>query len=146
MANKNPSPKTRFQKGNKLGPGRNVKIPEELKAVKKLSKDEFQRAAAKCFDMTPREVLAKINDPTTTFRDLYFLRTLERFDEEKDPKVLEPIIARCIGKPVEEIELTQTKKLIAIRRFEGGAEYIGPEDQVKDYLQAKDVTPENEEK
>jgi len=141
MANKNPNKSglTPFPKGNPLAAngGRAAKLPEELRGINKITKDQYQRLATKYLE-TDVETLEKLAvDGKLPAKDAYFVRMILSTLQSGDPKPLEPIWSRLVGKPIEEVELTDKKKLVAIKRFEGGVEYIGFKDVVHEYLDVK---------
>jgi hypothetical protein len=70
MANPNPSPATRFQPGQSGNPNGVPKLPEDIKAARKLNKTEMERVLNLFIHMTAEELQTYMKRPDTTSLEL----------------------------------------------------------------------------
>lgn len=86
-----------FEPGNPGGPGA-PKIPEEIKQARKLNRLEFERVLNKYIHMQLGALRKIIEDPTTPVLDGVVCKILVKGFNEGDPRRLEFVIDRLIGK------------------------------------------------
>ena len=93
-----------FQKGNPGGPGR-PKMPEELKAVKSLTKTMVEKVIAKYSTMSLEELrVAAANEKLPTMEHMVIAVALKAV-EEADHKRTDFLLDRSVGKVKEVKEL-----------------------------------------
>ncbi len=86
-----------FQPGNSGGPGQ-PKIPEEIREARKLNRLEFERILNKYIYVQLGDLHKIIKDPTTPVIDGVVCKILVKGFNDGDPRRLEFVIDRLIGK------------------------------------------------
>lgn len=101
-------PRTKF--------GGRKKLPEDLKAVKKLSNDMVQRLLAKYCYMTREEIVKVAEDPATSALDLIVCKIIVKAVKDGDQKRLDFLFDRTIGKVLQQMQVDMPKPIIIRRR------------------------------
>jgi hypothetical protein len=95
-----------FNKGNKFGKGR-PKMPSfEIEVKQAEFKNKVYKALIDFQAMTPQQMQAKAQDPTSTAMELSILSVLQQAIKRGDTTRLDSIWNRLIGKPKETVELS----------------------------------------
>lgn len=92
-----------FRKGNPGGPGRPA-VPEDERALRKVTHSEFERIANKYLFATKEEIKAATNDPKIVALELAIVSVIHKAVINGDGRMLELLLSRLIGKvalPVE---------------------------------------------
>lgn len=123
MANHNPSPQTRFKKGNKAGKGRTVKNP--------VRSDEVKRIVAKLWRVSLEELKERAADPKTTMGELMVARIMMRIVKDGDANRWTALLDRVIGR-VQVAEDDGEMEPFVIHKLEGGQLLLGVAPTKKD--------------
>ena len=89
--------KTSYKKGKEPGPGRTPLSPE-VKALRKLTTNEFLTLLNKLLKMTKSEIVKLIQDPQTPMLEVYLGSVLVYGTKRGDYPTLDKILDRAIGK------------------------------------------------
>lgn len=111
-----------FPAGNSFG-GR-PPLPPELKAVRRLTRTEFERIANKYLWMTPAELAAVLVDPETPMLERVIVRVLSKADDEGEFGPIEWLAQRLIGKVKDQVDVSVVKPTI-IERLDGSRVEMG---------------------
>jgi hypothetical protein len=97
-----------FKKGQPGGPGR-PPIPQEVKALAKVSYAQFLAMVGNLGASNIEQVKERQADPATTMLELCVLKILENALTEGDPKYLTFITDRLYGRVKEQVEISVPK-------------------------------------
>jgi hypothetical protein len=132
MANKNPSPKTRFKKGQSGNMDGRTPVDPEIRKIKKLTTDDLKAMLSLLFnarDHELTEILKNENEPTLK---KVIATALARARKTGDMKQIDLILNRAIGKVKEEVDLALMKPSILVRRNGDEVEFnSAPEEEDK---------------
>lgn len=96
--------KHRFGPGNKFSKGRQPVEPE-IKAARKLTRDEFERLVNKYMTASKEEIEAARKDPKLTMLEAMILSIVHKAIVLGDEKRLQFLLDRTIGRIVQPIEI-----------------------------------------
>lgn len=94
-----------FEVGNCASTGR-PPVPPEIKEARVLNRVEFERIANKLLYMTAAQINEIVSDPKTTAIELAICTIIAKGAKEADPKRLAFLFDRLLGKPKQEIDLS----------------------------------------
>jgi len=114
MANKKPTHSFPF--GHKFGKGRPA-IPEDLKAVRKLTAEEAERLITGFLSMPPTALVAMIKDSQTPAIHSLIANIILKGVQGGDAQRMEFLFNRTIGRVLDKIEVTS--KPFVIRKADG---------------------------
>lgn len=92
-----------FKRGNPGGPGRPA-LPEEERALRKVTQTEFERIANKYLNATRYEIKAATNDPKMIALELVIVSVIHKAVVNGDGRMLELLLNRLIGKVAVSVE------------------------------------------
>ncbi len=124
MANKNPSPKTRFKKGRSGNPGGQPKLPDDIKEARKFNQIELERSCNRLLYLTRDELKAVMACPSTQMLDLIVSSIIGQAMQKGDQQRLEWIAMRLIGRVTEKVEVT-TPEPYVVRCADGSTVELG---------------------
>ncbi len=96
-----------FQKGKSGNPGGRVKMPEDVKELKKIGRVEIERSLSKFLLLTLEQLEKKKADPQATVIDLFIISILKHGLKNGDPIRLNFLLDRLIGKVDQNITVIQ---------------------------------------
>lgn len=105
-----------FKPGYKGGPGR-PRVPEDLKKSRKYNRHDFERVLNKYINMTGPEINSSIRSNTLPIIEMAVAKMLAKAFNEGDPRRMEFILDRLIGKPREMADTPEDAEE-GIRTFE----------------------------
>lgn len=100
------SPPPGWKKGQSGNPKGKPKIPEDVKAARKLTQIEFERICANLFNMSTTRLSEVIKDPHTPVLTALVARILEKGIHESSRVELNYFVERFLGKVPEQANFT----------------------------------------
>lgn len=88
-----------FEKGNKLGKGRKP-LPDDIKQIRKVNKQEFERIAVKYLYLSVGELEKMCEDRETTAFDAMIITVILRAINKGDYLAMDTLLSRLIPKDV----------------------------------------------
>ena len=104
--NPNPSPATRFKKGNMMG-GRTPLTPEQ-KALVLSNRTELKIVMTKYLTLSPSEIEELLNENSLPVIDIAILRNLKKMHEEGSMDRADWILDHIMGKQATKVEVKNT--------------------------------------
>ena len=105
MANNNPSPATRFRKGNEMQK-KATKEQRALGAFKRMSAEELAEVCELILHANRGELQAVLDDPTTPMLKVNLISAIMADTMKGLTYTLDKLLERTVGKPKERIELS----------------------------------------
>lgn len=115
-----------FEPGHKLGKGRPL-IPEDLKSVRLLTKEEAERLIIKFMSMAVDELKVLVGDPHTPAMHGIIANIILKGIEGGDTMRMEFLFNRTIGRVLDKIEVTAVKPFV-IKKPDGSV-VLGAQEQ-----------------
>jgi hypothetical protein len=104
MANPNPSPKTRFVKGQSGNPSGGKKLPLAIREARKMSLQQFIESTLKLLHLPGSELTALIRNPYTPVFEMIIARAIINAVARGDMSGVHHLLDRCFGKAPIKIE------------------------------------------
>ncbi len=127
-----------FQKGNKMGKGRQ-KTSEEVKYVSKLTREEIVRTMSGLIHLKLPELEVLLKDKDKTVHELMLARVLVEAIKKGDNQRIEWFYQRTVGKMREQLDVSVTHNL-----HDQFIDYLSARNQIE-APQERRVNPESEE-
>jgi len=108
--NPNPSPKTRFKKGQSGNPAGSLPVNKVLKEVKLLTALEFRDMINKLMKYSQDELTAYVNDKDAPFIWRIYAKSLVKAYNTGDSERIETIMNRMIGKVPDKLQFEDKTK------------------------------------
>lgn len=106
-----------FAPGHKFGKGA-PRVPEDIKQLRKLNKEELERILNKYIDMTREELKCAEKDPETKSFDLMIISTVQKAVLHGDYKRINFLLERLVGKVKEQIEVSGNANVALVKVLE----------------------------
>jgi hypothetical protein len=97
-----------FQPGNKGGPGRPRKVPDEISALESFNRDYVMREIHGILCMTKEQFKRATEQPHNSLLRIACLALMKRVIEKGDYQCLDFILNRSIGKVRDQVEVDLT--------------------------------------
>lgn len=105
MANPNPSPNTRFRRGNLAAQGRGQQ-QKALAAVRKMTNEELVETCELILNANRMELQAVLDDPTTPMLKVNLISAIMADTSKGLTYTVDKLLERIVGRPKERIELS----------------------------------------
>jgi hypothetical protein len=109
-----PKEDTQFKPGQSGNPGGRVKMPDDIKAAKRLNKIELERLLNRLIWMTKEELLAHLRDKETPGFEVLIGNIVLKGIAGGDHQRAEFLIQRLVGKVQDELKVTGLKPYVAV--------------------------------
>lgn len=109
-----------FERGNKLGRGR-PSLPPELHEIAALKNEHIKKLFTKFLSMTRDEIAEVLSCPNSPMLHVTLGRILQKTAQDGDPRRLEFLLSRVVGKVKDEVEVEVVRPFV-IRRPNGDLE------------------------
>jgi hypothetical protein len=116
MANKDPSPKTRFKKGQSGNKAGRTPIDPAVREIKKLTSEDLKALLALLFNATDDQLIQILRDENEPTLKKIVATALAKARKSGDMRQIDLILNRAVGKVKEEVDLMLTKPSILQRR------------------------------
>jgi|SRR5579859_3291368 len=117
MANKNPSKRTRFKKGQSGNPLGGKLHDPEIRAIKKLTKEQLKEVGSLLLNYKLKELKALARSKEATIMQQMIASLAFRIIVKGDPVAFDKLLDRLIGKVKEEIEHSGTAAQHVVRLY-----------------------------
>lgn len=120
------SKKTQFKPGISGNPNGRPRLPEELKAARKLTRVQLEILINRYLSMSAAEMMVVAEDPCTPVLDLMIASIIKRAVVNGDQLRLDFILNRIVGKVIDNVEISYPKPTV-IKRRDGSEVELGSE-------------------
>jgi len=114
-----------WKPGQSGNPSGRPKVPDDVKAIRKLSPFELERIINKYLQMDAPQIKSLLDSQTLPMREAYIASILLKGLNYGDPKRFDFILNRLIGKVTEHVQHHVTPTVI--EKLEGGETILGIE-------------------
>lgn len=108
-----------WKPGETGNPGGRPKLPEDIKAAKKLNKIELERLLNLYLTLSSEEISERMTDRTTPALEKMVGSIIQKAVDQGDQQRLTFLLDRLVGKVKDELDITVIPRPVIIERSDG---------------------------